>query len=256
MWLCLENEAQDPPTKFYSLSSSLVLYFNFSTFIHHQPTFLSHSFQMPSQSSATTLRKRAGSPSRDTSTQQTDVTSSRNANKEQLKTSRSPIELISDHPAIMPVAPPSKSKALGAADSTTTSSSTSLSPSVAHRILHILLKPFYFLLFVILHLGHELVISARSMKAYVQVFFLPHIFPTSPGVVRVLRKDLGTDLTKKPQHLAVILPAASLSEEEEEEWHSRVSQLAQWSVASGIKCLSIMRTDCKFVSPLRSGLTL
>ncbi|KAF9092811.1 hypothetical protein BGX27_001722 [Mortierella sp. AM989] len=198
---------------------------------------------MPSQSSATTLRKRAGSSSRDTSTQQTDVTSSRNANKEQLKTSRSPIELISDHPAIMPVAPPSKSKALGAADSTTTSSSTSLSPSVTHRILHILLKPFYFLLFVILHLGHELVISARSMKAYVQVFFLPHIFPTSPGVVRVLRKDLGTDLTKKPQHLAVILPAASLSEEEEEEWHSRVSQLAQWSVASGIKCLSIMRTD-------------
>ncbi|KAG0329264.1 hypothetical protein BGZ99_002813 [Dissophora globulifera] len=87
------------------------------------------------------------------------------------------------------------------------------------------------------------------MKTLVQVFFLPHIFPTAPELVRVLRKDLGSDLVKKPKHLAVIMPASALvdgelsSEEEEEDWHAKVAQLAQWSVASGVKCLSIMRTE-------------
>ncbi|KAG0358965.1 hypothetical protein BGZ54_010201, partial [Gamsiella multidivaricata] len=82
------------------------------------------------------------------------------------------------------------------------------------------------------------------MKTLVQVFFLPHKFPTAPEIVRVLRQDLGEGLEKQPKHLAVILPAdASSSEQEEEEWHAKVAQLVQWSVASGVKCLSIMRTD-------------
>ncbi|KAF9359540.1 hypothetical protein BGX26_012088 [Mortierella sp. AD094] len=171
---------------------------------------------MPSQNPDTTLRNRSGS----------------------LKTSRTPMDLIADHPDIKPVESSSES------GSTPKSvNPPAPSPSVANRVLHILLKPFYFILFALLHIIHELAISLRSMKTYVQVFFMPHKFPTSPGIVRVMRKDLGTDLAKKPKHLAVILPAASISEEEEEEWHSRVSQLAQWSVASGIKCLSIMRTD-------------
>ncbi|KAF9984830.1 hypothetical protein BGZ65_012518 [Modicella reniformis] len=81
------------------------------------------------------------------------------------------------------------------------------------------------------------------MKTLVQVFFLPHLFPVAPELVRILRADLGTDLVKKPKHVAVILPANSSSETEEEEWHAKVAQLVQWSVASGIKCLSVMRTD-------------
>jgi hypothetical protein len=84
------------------------------------------------------------------------------------------------------------------------------------------------------------------MKTMVQVFFLPHLFPVAPELVRILRGDLGTDLKKKPKHLAVILPANSTSDEEEEDWHTKVAQLAQWSVACGIQCLSVMRTDRKY----------
>ncbi|KAG0004573.1 hypothetical protein BGZ79_008824 [Entomortierella chlamydospora] len=171
---------------------------------------------MPSQDPDTTLRNRSGPP----------------------KTLRTPADLAADHPEIEPVV--SSSTVSG---STHKGVNSSASPSVASRIFHILLKPFYFILFALLHILHELAVSLRSMKTYVQVFIMAHKFPTSPGVVRVFWKDLGTDLAKKPKHLAVILPAASTSDGEEEEWHSRVSQLAQWSVASGIKCLSVMRTD-------------
>ncbi|KAG0242406.1 hypothetical protein BGX31_000328 [Mortierella sp. GBA43] len=197
---------------------------------------------MPSQDSATGLRKRAGSPTRTT--------------VEEHKF-RTHTELIADHPEIQPQSSTSSANdpsegegsSLDATTSgtttttTTTSPSASLSPSIGSRILSILFKPFYFLIFVILHLGHELAISARTMKTMVQVFFLPHLFPVAPELVRILRGDLGTDLKKKPKHLAVILPANSTSDEEEEDWHTKVAQLAQWSVACGIQCLSVMRTD-------------
>ncbi|KAF9204504.1 hypothetical protein BGZ49_005219, partial [Haplosporangium sp. Z 27] len=174
---------------------------------------------MPSQSPDSTLRKRSGS----------------------LKTSRTPLDLISDHPAIKPIAPsPSDPSNLSASGSKATAIAP---PSVASRILHILLKPVYFILFALLHIGHEIAISFFTMKTYIKVFFMPHKYPSSPLLVRVLRDDLSIGLAKKPKHLAVILPAASLSEEEEETWHSRVSELAQWSVTAGIKCLSVMRTD-------------
>ncbi|KAF9435288.1 hypothetical protein BGZ76_006565 [Entomortierella beljakovae] len=217
---------------------------------------------MPAQSSESALRNRGGALTKETSALQTGASSQGNGSKEKLKTSRTPLELLADHPDIKPVTSTSTSSS-----STTTSSSLSpgsttilsesgkanstiASPPFSTRILHILLKPFYFLLFVILHLGHELMISGRTIKTCVEVFFLPHWFPSSPGVVRVLKNDLGTQLEKKPKHLAIILPASHLSEQDEETWHKEVSELAQWSVATGIQCLSIMRTD-----PLSADLT-
>ncbi|KAG0311293.1 hypothetical protein BGZ97_011944 [Linnemannia gamsii] len=85
------------------------------------------------------------------------------------------------------------------------------------------------------------------MKTLVQVFFLPHLFPVAPELVRIVRKDVGTELAKKPTHLAVITQKSGITltgevdETEENEWHARVAQLAQWSSAVGIKTLSIMR---------------
>ncbi|KAI7817083.1 Decaprenyl diphosphate synthase-like protein [Gamsiella multidivaricata] len=208
---------------------------------------------MPSP--ATTLRRRGISPPRDisdnNSSSGTERTTTLTKEDEQspLKSLRTPSDLIAAHPAIKPLSRPATSPFEVEDDaSTTTTTPTSaaavFTPSIALRILHVLLKPFYFLLFALLHLGHELLISARTMKTLVQVFFLPHKFPTAPEIVRVLRQDLGEGLEKQPKHLAVILPAdASSSEQEEEEWHAKVAQLVQWSVASGVKCLSIMRTD-------------
>ncbi|KAH7047744.1 Decaprenyl diphosphate synthase-like protein [Linnemannia elongata] len=211
---------------------------------------------MPSPSPVTTLRRRGGSPSRDTPTN--DLTSK----KEQqppLKTLRTAADLMADHPAIKPVIPASQetpfsssTQATGETSGTsftrtTTTTTTASSPSIASRILHILLKPFYFLLFALLHLGHELVISTRTMKTLLQVFFLPHLFPVAPELVRIVRKDLGEDLVKKPKHLAVITEKSGITltgevdETEEDEWHAKVAQLAQWSSAVGIKTLSIMR---------------
>ncbi|KAF8925004.1 hypothetical protein BGZ58_001230 [Dissophora ornata] len=208
---------------------------------------------MPSQNPASTLRRRAGSPSReepaDSSSSSGNGTAASSEQQQQPKTARSPEELIAAHPSIKPLA---HAPATESPSSTTTTAGTTFAStkapanSVASRILNILFKPFYFLLFAILHLGHEIMVSARTMKTLVQVFCLPHQFPISPGLTRVLRKDLGEDLVKKPRHLAVIMPvneSGEGSEEEEEAWHEKVAQLAQWSVASGIKCLSIMRTD-------------
>ncbi|CAO3563286.1 unnamed protein product [Mortierella alpina] len=118
-------------------------------------------------------------------------------------------------------------------------------PTLSSRILNILFKPLYFLAFALLHIGLELLVSARTMKTLAQVFFLPHLFPVAPELVRILRQDIQLEkMTKIPKHLAVILPAGDASSEgEEDEWAGQVGQLAQWAVASGIKCLSIMRTD-------------
>jgi len=204
-------------------------------------------FKMPSPSSETALRRRAGSPTREVPQDSPTVVSARNTG-EKNPSLRTTDQLISDHPEIEPVHG-SPSEEQEAATTTTSSSgdgaSTTPSPSIGSWILSILLKPFYFLIFAILHLGHELAISVRTMKTLLQVFFLPHLFPVAPQLVRILRGDLGTDLEKKPSHLAVILPANSTSEAEEEEWHANVAQLVQWSVASGIRCLSVMRTDRK-----------
>ncbi|KAG0032066.1 hypothetical protein BGZ81_011743 [Podila clonocystis] len=119
------------------------------------------------------------------------------------------------------------------------------SSSTSTKLLHLLLKPFYFLLFVLLHLGHELMVSARTMKTLCQVFFLPHQFPVAPEVVRVLQSDLEeAPLTKKPIHLAVVLAVAvENGAQGDEDWELKVTQLAQWAVASGIRTLSIMRND-------------
>ncbi|KAF9154707.1 hypothetical protein BG015_000162 [Linnemannia schmuckeri] len=216
---------------------------------------------MPAPSPATTLRRRGASPSRDTLSTN-ELASRQHKEQQPLKTSRTAADLIADHPAIKPIIPASQgtssSLSTQAGHSTeeisgtsftrtaTTTTATS-SPSIASRIIHILLKPFYFLLFALLHLGHELVISTRTMKTLVQVFFLPHLFPVAPELVRIVRKDVGPDLVKKPTHLAVITQKSGITltgevdETEEDEWHARVAQLAQWSSAVGIKTLSIMR---------------
>lgn len=158
----------------------------------------------------------------------------------ELKTSRSPAALMADHPDIKPTTTASSS------------SSSSTAPSSASKLLHLLLKPFYFLLFVLLHLGHELMISARTMKTLCQVFFLPQLFPVAPELVRVLRMDLEDNkkpLAKKPTHLAVALEVAvENGAQGDEDWEAKVVQLAQWSVASGIKTLSIMRNDGKWIT--------
>ncbi|KAF9365965.1 hypothetical protein BGX34_007169 [Mortierella sp. NVP85] len=201
---------------------------------------------MPSPSSETALRRRAGSPTREVPQDSPTVVSARNTG-EKNPSLRTTDQLIADHPEIEPVHGSPSEKQEAATTTTSPSgdgpSTTTPPPSIGSWILSILLKPFYFLIFAILHLGHELAISARTMKTLLQVFFLPHLFPVAPQLVRILRGDLGTDLEKKPKHLAVILPANSTSEAEEEEWHANVAQLVQWSVASGIRCLSVMRTD-------------
>ncbi|KAF9089467.1 hypothetical protein BGX23_006653 [Mortierella sp. AD031] len=212
---------------------------------------------MPSQSPATTLRRRAGSPSRDSNSSALD--DEKDQQQQPLKTSRTAADLIADHPAIKPVIStqgPSSfptttqsgpSTATDASSTPTRTTATASSPSIGNRILHILLKPFYFLLFALLHLGHELMISIRTMKTLCQVFFLPHVFPVSPELVRIVRADVGQDLVKKPTHLAVITQRAGVTltgevdESEEEEWAARVAQFSQWSVATGIRTLSIMR---------------
>ncbi|KAG0338035.1 hypothetical protein BG000_004623, partial [Podila horticola] len=157
---------------------------------------------------------------------------------EQLKTSRSHAALMADHSDIKPTASPT---------STTTTSTRSNASSAATKLFHLLLKPFYFLLFVLLHLGHELMISVGTMKTLCQVFFLPHLFPIAPEIVRVLRMDLEDDkapLTKIPAHLAVVLAVAvENGTQGDEDWEAKVAQLAQWAVASGIRTLSIMRND-------------
>lgn len=150
---------------------------------------------------------------------------------------------MADHPDIKPT-------------TNSSSSSSSIAPSSASKLLHLLLKPFYFLLFVLLHLGHELMISARTMKTLCQVFFLPHLFPVAPELVRVLRMDLEDNkkpLAKKPTHLAVALAVAvENGAQGDEDWEAKVVQLAQWSVASGIKTLSIMRNDAIHPEALES----
>ncbi|KAF9123406.1 hypothetical protein BGW39_008990 [Mortierella sp. 14UC] len=213
---------------------------------------------MPSTSPATTLRRRGGSPSRATASadDESNPKQQQDNNKEVLKTSRTAADLIADHPAIKPVtAGATTSTEEEEQDSTATAASetearggpTTTPPSIASRILHILFKPFYFLLFALLHLGHELAISFRTMKTLLQVFFLPHLFPVAPELVRIVRKDVGSDLSKKPTHLAVITQKSGLTltgevdETEEDEWHVRVAQLVEWSSAVGIKTLSVMR---------------
>ncbi|KAG0054635.1 hypothetical protein BGZ83_010763 [Gryganskiella cystojenkinii] len=219
---------------------------------------------MTTEEPTSTLRWRGGDAAEETTTSHSEL-----KKIEKLKTLRTVKELISDHPEIQRVTSTSTTS------TTTTTTTTTLktkAASAAGTVLYYLLKPVFFLTFALLHLWNELMISARTMKTMAQVFFLPHLFPTSPELVRILRKDLritSTDqsnantasgtalLAKLPKHLAVILPADSTSEAEEEEWHSIVAQLAQWSVASGIKCLSIMRTDAltvPMVQLLREGI--
>ncbi|KAG0362111.1 hypothetical protein BG005_006606 [Podila minutissima] len=169
---------------------------------------------------------------------------------EVLKTFRSHATLMADHPDIKPMASPTSTT------TTATTSSSSSSPSSATKLLHFLLKPFYFLLFVLLHLGHELMVSVGTMKTLFQVFFLPHLFPVSPEIVRVLRMDLEDDkapLAKKPAHLAVVLAVAvENGAQGDEDWEAKVAQLAQWAVASGIRTLSIMRNDAIHPEALES----
>ncbi|KAF9908315.1 hypothetical protein EC991_009959 [Linnemannia zychae] len=215
---------------------------------------------MPSTSPATTLRRRGGSPSRApaSSNDELNTKQQQDNNKEVLKTSRTAADLIADHPSIKPFATGTTAPTGEEQDSTSTTASETearegpptipaSSPSMASRILHILLKPFYFLLFALLHLGHELAISFRTMKTLLQVFFLPHLFPVAPELARIVRKDIGNDLSKKPTHLAVITQKSGLTltgevdETEEDEWHVRVAQLVEWSSAAGIKTLSVMR---------------
>ncbi|KAF9896108.1 hypothetical protein BX616_008120, partial [Lobosporangium transversale] len=161
---------------------------------------------------------------------------------------KAPEELIKEHPAIKPMVPLTSSTEttkVTSAYSSTSKALTIVKPSLASRLVSLLMKPVYFLPFAVFHVGLELLLSAKTMKTYFQVFFMPFQFPAAPEVARVLRKDLGTDLAKKPKHLAVILPqdSTTTSEEQEEEWHAEVAQLVQWSLACDIECLSIMRTD-------------
>ncbi|KAF9942095.1 hypothetical protein BGZ67_003105 [Mortierella alpina] len=194
---------------------------------------------MPSiQEAPATLRRRAGSPSRqehDSTIAGAEATSPIPAT--QIQT------LLVEHSYIEPLARRKVTTAEGIISEEETY--VLAPPSVTSRILNILFKPFHFLVFALLHIGLELMVSARTMKTLVQVFFLPHLFPVAPEVVRILRQDLDLDkMTKIPKHLAVVLPAGNeSSESEEDEWAGQVAQLAQWATASGIKCLSIMRTD-------------
>ncbi|KAF9921988.1 hypothetical protein FBU30_007930 [Linnemannia zychae] len=223
---------------------------------------------MPSSSPATTLRRRGGSPSRDSSASTSDELDTLKHHQQQQphqqtpKTSRTAADLIAAHPAIKPInseaslisSSSSSSPSEGVSSDSTIAgagiraSATVNSPSLFSRILHILLKPFYFILFALLHLGHELAVSMRTMKTLLQVFFLPHLFPIAPELVRIVRQDVGT-LDKQPSHLAVVTQRSGITlsgevdETEEEEWHVRVSQLALWSSAIGIKTLSIMRNS-------------
>ncbi|KAF9577052.1 hypothetical protein BGW38_007991 [Lunasporangiospora selenospora] len=174
-------------------------------------------------------------------------------------------DFMGDHPTLKP-RPRTTSltfEGLGSNKSTTAGTATPPSSIAAldssenfflaglWRILHLLLlKPIYFLAYAILIIVHELGVSARTMGTYLKVFFLPHKYPVSPELVRILRDDLDCSLAKKPRHLAVILTAETTfmapegpSEAEEDAWQERVSCLAQWAAASDIKCLSILRTD-------------
>ncbi|KAG0341905.1 hypothetical protein BG004_005857, partial [Podila humilis] len=179
--------------------------------------------QSTSASEANNLRQRAAG-----------VRSEQHVSSEPLKTTRSPSDLMADHPEI-----------------TNSTETTTTTRTTASTISHILLKPFYFILFVLLHLGHELAVSFRTMKTLLAVFFLPHLFPVAPEIVRVLRMDLEEEgganpkpLAKKPRHLAVILPVAKEEGEKgDEEWEAKVALFCQWSVGSGIKTVSIMRQD-------------
>ncbi|KAF9977477.1 hypothetical protein BGZ73_005864 [Actinomortierella ambigua] len=143
--------------------------------------------------------------------------------------------LIAEHPAIHPI----KSSEGEKGESATVAPGSS-KREIAFTVLHIILKPIYFLLFVLLHIGNELLISLRSLRTILRTWFLAHKYPISPPVVRLLREDLDGQLAKKPNHLAVVLPALH---GDEDTWQDRVAELAQWSIATGIKCLSIMRTD-------------
>ena len=241
--------------------------FSLSPYEHGHPFPLIHSMTTEPQTS--TLRRRGGDAA-----ETTDLATAKN----EKPTTRTPQELMGLFPDLKPILP-STTEADPSLERTTTSATTSTLPSsasssarsVGGTVLYYLAKPFSFLVFVLIHLSLELMTSARTMKTMVQVFFLPHLFPGAPELVRILRKDLGQGsnnnsdssdngtkvsssspaplLAKLPKHLAVILPANSTSEDEEEEWHATVAQLAQWSVASGIKCLSIMRTDRKNKKP-------
>ncbi|KAG0260495.1 hypothetical protein BG011_001864 [Mortierella polycephala] len=183
---------------------------------------------------------------------------SKAVDSESNNTTRSTQALLDAHPAIKPL---TIIPAATAASSLKTTAGTRVSPkptappagpSVGSQIVQFLLKPLYFLLFAIFHIGHELMLSFKTMKTMTQVFFLPHKFPIAPELVRILREDLGREAIKKPRHLATILPASDMvepSESDEENWQTNVARLAQWSVASGIQCLSIMRTE-----PLHPGL--
>ncbi|KAF9193133.1 hypothetical protein BGZ51_004105 [Haplosporangium sp. Z 767] len=177
---------------------------------------------------------------------------SKAANSEPNNTTRSTQDLLDAYPAIKPL---TTIPATTTAPTLETTAGTRVSskprapptgPSVGSQIVQFLLKPLYFLLFAIFHIGHELMLSFKTMKTMTEVFFLPHKFPVAPEIVRILREDLGRETIKKPRHLAAILPASDMvepSEAEEEEWQANVARLAQWSVASGIQCLSIMRTE-------------
>ncbi|KAI1312233.1 hypothetical protein EDD11_003033 [Mortierella claussenii] len=212
---------------------------------------------MSSQADAPALRqRRGGSPDRDAGP--TLASSSNDASHKVIPAWK---ELMADHPAIKPLIHQddglSAEAAAGATD--TRPAATSIShppPSVRslqtffNRVLDLLLKPIYFIPFAILHIGLELMVSVRTMKTFLQVFFLPHQFPIAPELNRILQRDLGNDLQKRPKHLAVILSqdgggggGGGGGEDQEEEWHARVAQLVQWSVASGVKCLSVMRVD-------------
>ncbi|KAG0234799.1 hypothetical protein BGW41_000978 [Actinomortierella wolfii] len=142
-------------------------------------------------------------------------------------------ELIAEHPAVHPLKSTDKDQRESTVD-------TSSKKELAFTVLHIVLKPVYFLLFLLLHIGNELLISLRTLKTILRTWFLAHKYPVSPPEVRLLREDLEGQLAKKPSHLAVILP---VMHGDEDTWQERVAELAQWSIATGIKCLSIMRTD-------------
>ncbi|GJJ69130.1 dehydrodolichyl diphosphate syntase complex subunit NUS1 [Entomortierella parvispora] len=222
---------------------------------------------MTTEPQTSTLRRRGGDAA--------ETTDSASSKLDKPKT-RTPQELMTKFPDVKPILPstaiteadPSHERTKTAQTASTLPSSNNSSRSVGGTVLHYLAKPFSFLVFVLIHLCLEIMTSARTMKTMVQVFFLPHLFPASPELVRILRKDLGQPgsanndhnddhnnsrhgtkispaplLAKLPKHLAVILPADSTSDDHEEEWHETVAQLAQWSVASGIKCLSVMRND-------------
>ncbi|KAF9950838.1 hypothetical protein BGZ72_007575 [Mortierella alpina] len=118
-------------------------------------------------------------------------------------------------------------------------------PSLKDRIVNILFKPFHLFIFALVHIGLQLVLGVQTIKTLVQVLCLRHLFPVAPELVRILRQEIQLEnMAKLPKHLAVILPAGNnSSEREEDKWAGQVAHLAQWAVACGIKCLSIMRTD-------------